>query len=59
MKHILAVLAPVTWLGLLAAFRVGLTSQAMNGLRRADGSIYVMHFTLGLFAVLFALASTA
>jgi hypothetical protein len=55
MKQILAVLAPVTWLGLLTAFGVGLTSQAMGGLRSPDGSIYVMHFTLGLFAVLFAL----
>ena len=55
MKHILAVLAPVTWLALLTTFGVGLTSAAVGGLRSADGSIYLLHFTLGLFSVLFAL----
>ena len=55
MKQILAVLAPVTWIALLTTFCVGLASQAMNGLRSADGSIYLTHFTLGLFTVLFAL----
>ena len=55
MKHILAVLAPATWLALLTTFVVGLASQATGGLRSADGSIYLMHFTLGLFSVLFAL----
>ena len=55
MKQILAVLAPVNWLALLTAFGVGLASQATGGLRSADGSIYLLHFTLGLFSVLFAL----
>ena len=55
MKQILAVLAPATCLALLTAFCVGLASQAMNGLRSTTDSIYLMHFTLGLFAVLFAL----
>ncbi len=55
MKQILAVLAPVTWLALATTFGVGLTSQALGGLRSADGSIYVLHFTLGLFSVLCAL----
>jgi cytochrome b561 len=55
MKQILAVLAPATCLALLTAFCVGLASQAMNGLRSTSDSIYLMHFTLGLFAVLFAL----
>ena len=55
MKQILAVLGPVNWLALLAAFCVGLTSMAMGGLRRGDTSIYLVHFTLGLFAVLFTL----
>ena len=56
MKQILAVLAPVNWLILLAAFGVGLTSVAMHGLERADTSIYLVHFTLGLGAVLCTLA---
>ena len=55
MKQILAVLAPLNWLTLLAAFGVGLASTAMGGLQRADISIYVMHFLLGLCAVLFTL----
>ena len=55
MKQILAVLAPATCLALLTAFCVGLASQAMHGLRSTSDSIYLMHFTLGLFAVLFAL----
>lgn len=55
MKQILAVLAPVNWLLLLAAFCIGLMSMAMGGLRRADTSIYLVHFTLALFAVLFTL----
>jgi hypothetical protein len=55
MKHILAVLAPVTWLALLTTFGVGVASAATNGLRSADGSIYLLHFTLGLFSVLFTL----
>ncbi len=55
MKHILAVLAPITWLALLTTFGVGLASQASGGLRSADGSIYLLHFTLGLFSVLFTL----
>jgi hypothetical protein len=50
MKQILAVLAPATCLALLTAFCVGLTSQAMNGLRSAGSSIYLMHFTLGFTA---------
>jgi hypothetical protein len=55
MKQILAVLAPVTWLALLTTFGVGLASQATNGLRSADGSVYLLHFTLALFSVLFTL----
>ena len=55
MKQILAVLGPAVWLALLTTFGVGLASQATGGLRSADGSIYLLHFTLGLFSVLFAL----
>jgi len=31
--------------------------MAMGGLRRADTSIYLVHFTLGLFAVLLAMVT--
>ncbi len=55
MKQILAVLGPAVWLALLTTFGVGFASQATGGLRSADGSIYLLHFTLGLFSVLFAL----
>jgi len=55
MKQILAVLGPVTWLALATTFGVGLASQATNGLRSPDGSIYLLHFTLALFSVLFTL----
>ncbi len=55
MKQILAVLGPAVWLALLTTFGVGLASQATGALRSADGSIYLLHFTLGLFSVLFAL----
>ncbi len=55
MKHILAVLGPATWLALLTTFGVGFASQATGGLRNAEGSIYLLHFTLGLFSVLFAI----
>ena len=57
MKQILAVIAPLSWLALLATFGVGLASQAMHGLERADTSIYFVHSTLGIFVIiLFALA---
>jgi hypothetical protein len=55
MKQILAVLAPVAWLALLTTFGVGIASAAAGGLRSASGSIYLLHFTLGLFSVIFAL----
>jgi hypothetical protein len=55
MKQILAVLAPTTWFALLATFVVGFVSQATGGLTSPNGSIYLLHFTLGLFSVLFAL----
>jgi hypothetical protein len=55
MTHILFRLAAVTYLSLVAAFVAGFVSFFRGGLR-SEGPVYPLHFYLGLFSVLLALA---
>ncbi len=56
MSHILARLAILNFMILAAAFGVGLVSMFRKGLDHPDDPTYLIHFCLGLVAVLGALA---
>jgi hypothetical protein len=52
MTRIFATLATLNLLILLAAYAVGWTSKLRHGVRHAEDPTYLMHFVLGLVAVL-------
>jgi hypothetical protein len=56
MSTILFRLSAINYLALLVTFAVGLTSFFLGGVRDPGSSVYMLHFFLGLFAVLFTLA---
>src|SRR5579871_3941358 len=56
MSRILARLAAFNFFVLLLAFAVGWLSRWRGSVTRADDSTYMVHFLLGLFAVLLTLA---